>query len=160
MFIRLIGRNLVTSSLFPLPGSVTVNSFFLFHLLGTTPLLRQPLYIAVRYLGKVSKAFLYIPPVIKFSTETFLFPKLPFTFIISILLKYWTSAVRVDSCDCSLARRWSSSSSLFLSVMWKVQECAVVCRLCPSFEFRRVSSVLLCVPLVLFLPTASLYTSF
>ena len=59
---RFMGRNLDTSSLFSFPGFTRGISFAVFHLFGKTPLLRQPLYMAVIYLGKISKALLYTPP--------------------------------------------------------------------------------------------------
>jgi len=49
---------------FYFPGFTVGIRFAVFHLLGKTPLRRQPLYMEVINLGKTSKAHSYTSPVI------------------------------------------------------------------------------------------------
>jgi len=108
-------RKLVTSSQVSLPVLVFGNSVFISHLIGLNPLLWLSLHIPVINQGKISKALLYTSRGIPLSSGAHLFSKLPVTFLICSLFNYLPSAVFVVSCDCSLARRLPSSSSLLMS---------------------------------------------
>ena len=54
---RPIGRNLNPSSLYSFPGYTVCISLAVVHLFGKTPIRRQPLYMAVIYLGKPRRQF-------------------------------------------------------------------------------------------------------
>jgi hypothetical protein len=98
-----MGRNLETSSLFSFPGVTMGMSFAVFHLFGKTPLRKQPLYMAVIYLGKTSKALLYTSPVIPSSPGAFFLSMLATAFLVSSTVKSVLSSVSAGSKAWALA---------------------------------------------------------